>query len=309
MIVQCKSCGTKFNFDETLIGGEGVWGRCSQCKNIFFLEKPITVEAQPDKEKNPETADTGPREEKREEVKVQPADVRTEIRKDIRKQEPLPLTDIEKDMGDPDINKAAGSEKAAAEKVPAEDKASKEKGEKKPAPARGRQLIYLFVLLLLGGVYFIFFAGTSVQMLLDRFLGTAQKVEEVGPAQVDLVDIRQRLVDNLAMGTIRVVEGTAVNRSSFPMARIKVRGEITDAYTVILGVRESYCGNLLTGEELATMTEEQIQRELSNPQGSDVSNDRIGSQGQIPFMIVFTREPPAVMKAFVVPVGAERLLP
>jgi hypothetical protein len=111
------------------------------------------------------------------------------------------------------------------------------------------------------------------------------------------------------MGTIRVLEGTAINRSAFPMTRIKVKGEITDAYTVVLGVRESYCGNLLNADELATMTEDQIQKELSNPQGSDVSNDRVLPQGRIPYMIVFTREPAGVVKAFATPVVAERLLP
>lgn len=155
----------------------------------------------------------------------------------------------------------------------------------------------------------MFFTETSGQLLFEKLLGTGQKTEEVGPAQVDLTDIRQRLVNNILIGTIRVIEGTAINQSSLSMTRIKVKGEITDAYTVVLGVRESYCGNLLTNDELATMTEDHIQRELSNPQGSDVSNDRIGPKGQIPFMIVFTREPPGVVKAFVTPVGAERLLP
>lgn len=41
------------------------------------------------------------------------------------------------------------------------------------------------------------------------------------------------------------------------------------------GVRESYCGNLLTGDELTTMTDEQIQEKLSKPQGSNVSNDQV----------------------------------
>lgn len=117
------------------------------------------------------------------------------------------------------------------------------------------------------------------------------------------------MINNMAMGTIRVVEGTAINQSSFPMTRIRVKGEITDNLTVVLGVRESYCGNLLTDNELATMTDEQILKELSNPQGSDISNDRIESKSQIPFMIVFTREPAGVAKAFVTTVGAERLLP
>jgi len=93
------------------------------------------------------------------------------------------------------------------------------------------------------------------------------------------------------------------------MTRIRVRGEIVGDGGVLLGERESFCGNLLTADELATMTEEQLQKELSNPQGSDVSNDRIAPKGQIPFMIVFVREPIGVVKTFVVPSGAERLLP
>ena len=40
MVAQCKNCQTKFKFDETLIEGEGIWVRCNQCKNVFFLENP-----------------------------------------------------------------------------------------------------------------------------------------------------------------------------------------------------------------------------------------------------------------------------
>jgi hypothetical protein len=75
-------------------------------------------------------------------------------------------------------------------------------------------------------------------------------------------------------------------------------------------VRQSaaFCGNLLTDEELGIMSEEQIFRELANPQGSDVPNDRIAPNGTIPFMIVIMREPPGVTRTFVMPVAAERLL-
>ncbi|MBA4391882.1 MAG: hypothetical protein C0399_13235, partial [Syntrophus sp. (in: bacteria)] len=44
MIVHCKNCGTKFRFDETLIEGEGIWVRCNQCKNLFFLDNPVKKE-------------------------------------------------------------------------------------------------------------------------------------------------------------------------------------------------------------------------------------------------------------------------
>jgi hypothetical protein len=189
------------------------------------------------------------------------------------------------------------------------NKIPEEKKGEKQVTSRGRQLVYLFIVLLIGGIYITFFAEAGWQTTFEKMFGMSKKSEEVGPAQVDLVDVRQRLVTNITMGTIRVLEGTAINRSAFPMTRIKVKGEVTDAYTVVLGVKESYCGNLLNADELATMTEDQIQKELSNPQGSDVSNDRIMPQGQIPFMVVFTREPVGVVKAFATPVGAERLLP
>jgi hypothetical protein len=56
------------------------------------------------------------------------------------------------------------------------------------------------------------------------------------------------------------------------------------------------------------MSEEQLFRELANPQGSDVPNDKIAPNGTIPFMLIFLREPAGVTKTYVIPVAAERLL-
>jgi hypothetical protein len=219
----------------------------------------------------------------------------------------MTVMDIEKEVGDIDKYKSVGAKNIHDDRRH-RDKPDEKTIEKQVTP-RGKQLVYLLIVVLIGGVYFTFFADTGWQTAFEKILGISKKSEEVGPAQVDLADMRQRFVSNVTMGTFRILEGTAINRSAFPMTRIKVKGEVTDAYTVVLGVKESYCGNLLNADELATMTEDQIQKELSNPQGSDVSNDRIMPQGQIPFMIVFTREPAGVVKAFATPVGAERLLP
>ena len=91
---------------------------------------------------------------------------------------------------------------------------------------------------------------------------------------VRIKDIRQRSVANLLMGNLRVIEGVAVNQAPYPLARIRVRLVIADAYDVVLGEKIVYCGNLLTDAELGAMAEAEIQKELSIPQGSDVSNDR-----------------------------------
>lgn len=303
MVVQCKRCGTRFNFDEALIEGEGVWGRCGQCKNVFFLNNPAKQDAAvpSDKEKNGGIGLSEAGGARTKDVK--------DLSSEVKQPEPEFFKDTEMKTGDIDKGVFTSVEKTGGDGIGDDKYGVEEEIKRKQGLTRGKQLIYLCIVLMVGAIYLLFFTETSGLLLFEKLLGTGPKIEEVGPAQVELSDVRQRLINNVVIGTIRVIEGTAVNQSSLPMTRIKVKGEITDAYTVVLGVRESYCGNILTSDELGAMTEEQIQRELSNPQGSDFSNDRIGSKGQIPFMIVFTREPPVVVKAFVTPVGAERLLP
>jgi predicted Zn finger-like uncharacterized protein len=303
MVVQCKRCGTRFNFDEALIEGEGVWGRCGQCKNVFFLNNPAKQDAAvpSDKEKNGGIGLSEAGGARTKDVK--------DLSSEVKQPEPEFFKDTERKTDDIDKGVFTSVEKTGGDEIGDDKDGVEEEIKRKQGLTRGKQLIYLCIVLMVGAIYLLFFTETSGLLLFEKLLGTGPKIEEVGPAQVELSDVRQRLINNMVIGTIRVIEGTAVNQSSLPMTRIKVKGEITDAYTVVLGVRESYCGNILTSDELGAMTEEQIQRELSNPLGSDFSNDRIGSKGQIPFMIVFTREPPVVVKAFVTPAGAERLLP
>jgi hypothetical protein len=125
---------------------------------------------------------------------------------------------------------------------------------------------------------------------------------------VRLQDVRHRVLNNYILGHIGVVEGTAVNRADFPISRILIKGEILDAYSVVLGEHTGYAGNILTDEELTNLSEEEILLKLSHPEGLNNSNDKIMPNGQIPFMIVFSHEPAGVIKTTVVTVGAERLL-
>ncbi len=308
MVAECKNCQTKFRFDETLIGGEGVWVRCNQCKHVFFLDNAneAGTASLDDRESGRDTEDM--KEPASDYKRATQGQIMLDQKEDMKERETVTVGDIEKEVGDIGKHRSVETENVQDNR-PGRNKITEEKAGTKPVASHIRQVVYLLIVLLMGGAYFAFFADTDWQTSFEKIFGMSKKSEEVGPAQVDVTDVRQRFVNNLTMGTIRVLEGTAINRSSYPMTRIKVKGEVTDAYTVVLGVRESYCGNLLNADELVTMTEDQIQKELSNPQGSDVSNDRIVPQGRIPFMIVFTREPAGVVKAFATPVGAERLLP
>jgi predicted Zn finger-like uncharacterized protein len=327
MIVRCKKCETKFTFDDSVVEGVGAWVRCSRCKNIFFLDKPLTDAgiSQTSIETGMVDVPVQSREEKRivlnddlMQVFTPPETERFENVMAAEMQRGKQIAAIEKASGETDRHYSA-SEKAKDMKIDHEEEDEEAEVEEQPARFLGKQWLYLLIVLLLGGIYLCFFseigsrarnvASSSISSVIDNIRGVNPRGDEVGPAQVDLTDIRQRVVVNASLGIIRVVEGTAVNQAMHPMTRIRVRGEIVGDGGVLLGERESYCGNLLTADELAAMTEDQLQKELSNPQGSDVSNDRIAPKGQIPFMIVFTREPTGVVKTFVVPSGAERLLP
>ena len=41
MIVQCPECTTKYNLDDSKIGHDGSKVRCTRCKNVFTVFKPL----------------------------------------------------------------------------------------------------------------------------------------------------------------------------------------------------------------------------------------------------------------------------
>ena len=142
-----------------------------------------------------------------------------------------------------------------------------------------------------------------------KYVGVSQDQDGRSVAgQVKLQDVRQRVINNYILGNIRIVEGTAVNQANFSIARIRVKAELMDAYAIVLGERVSYAGNVLTDEDLTNLPEEEIFKRLSAPGGLDSSNERVISSGRIPFMIVFTRDPPGFIKTMVMISDAARLL-
>jgi hypothetical protein len=120
--------------------------------------------------------------------------------------------------------------------------------------------------------------------------------------------ISQRFVVNVTAGSLRVVEGMAVNRSGYPVARLRVKATLADAQNNLLGEKRASAGNVLSDAELMVLTEEEMNRRLANPEGSTAPNNRILPGGRIPFMLVWAFEPPGAAKTFVTVAGVERLL-
>lgn len=325
MIIQCNQCRTKFRFDDVLMEGDGVWVRCSHCQHVFFSNNPKSEKYVADAMENQELPLPEAPANIRSDSEVQPAatpptgdeDVADFLNNVVEAKGKLNndlAFDVEKTV-EIEIRK----DEAAVDESSLEDEDEDAELEKQLPKKRPRKILKIVswslavIVVIPSIIYFVIFPEMG-----DRLLKIANKYVNIGvheptrpeivTGQVKLQDIRQRILNNYVLGPVRIVEGTAVNQADYRVSRIAIKGEIVDAYTVVLGERSSYAGNVLTDEELTTMSEDDMLRRLSLPEGRNNSNDKILPNGQIPFMIIFTREPVGTIKTTVTVTGAERLL-
>jgi predicted Zn finger-like uncharacterized protein len=312
MIIQCGQCRTKFRFADDLMEGEGVWMRCSHCQHVFFQDNPQTLKPLGTQEGSLFPEETTPAKAS---VAGGDEDV-AHFLDDILNTKNASDKDLFSEIGN-----EAGTEYSeddhilSTELLTAKDQ---KKTGKFPSKRLWKVLTIVtwvvFVIIVIPAIiyYFIFpQIGDRLLKVVNQYvdIGVREPVRpEIVVGQVKLQDIRQRMLNNYILGSIRIVEGTAVNQADYPISRIVIKGEIVDAYAVVLGELATYAGNVLTDEELTTLPEEAIFTKLSRPEGSNNANDKIVPNGMIPFMIVFIREPAGVIKTTVKTVGAERLL-
>jgi len=288
--------------------GSGVWLRCSRCGHVYFQEnilvKPETnIPPKPDKrieeskpaKKSTEASMESTRVVYRDAEGLHPLDKTIEAKKYLDEEINLDVREDQKK----DINE---------EEVEQKDVFSSKNSGKSWKVAIGS----VFVILIISALIFFIFPQSGEQIIKNVFvyMGISEPARPEIPVthMVRLQDVRHRVVNNYILGPIGVVEGNAVNRAEYPVSRISIKGDILDAYSVVLGEHTSYAGNILTDEELTNLSEEEILLKLSRPEGFNNSNDKIMPNEQIPFMIVFSNEPAGVIKATVMTVGAERLL-
>jgi len=311
MIIQCRQCRTKFKFDDTLMQGSGVWLRCSRCGHVYYQENPLmkpdvilpSEPARPVEESIPaknsvDLSTQSPSVVYRDADGFHSLDKVMETKKYLNEE-------VNLDMGKTPEESISGENEEVVEKELASPKSS--------GKTWKIAVWSVFVILIIPAViYFVVFPNIGEQIIKNVLVSVGilepARPEIVISHAVKLQDVRHRMINNYILGQIGVVEGTAVNRADYPISRILIKGEILDAYSVMLGEHTSYAGNILTDEELTNLSEEEILTKLSQPQGVNNSNDKIMSNGQIPFMIVFSHEPAGVIKTTVVTVGAERLL-
>lgn len=204
----------------------------------------------------------------------------------------------------------------------------KKAASKKPKKPKGEKALWVNAWVCAAALFVVFIAAAiqgylwinpeagqqAIQLLssnipfIEEFFAVEKSPQQIISGQIKFINVKQRYVNNVLLGKVRVVEGTAVNRADYPVAKIKVMGKLYDAKDALLAARASYCGNVLSDDKLGSLSEEEIRSALSIPQGSDLSNNKILPQGKIAFMIVFTREPDGVVKATIMPVSLEKAI-
>jgi hypothetical protein len=320
--------------------GSGIWLRCSRCGHVYFQENPHLKRTEPDYlvEQEPETEPVASEEKIVPEEKISKAhdDTPSVFHRDEHGMKSLDKIMAARKRGSEEIDldvepsreEKAGKEIEKTEPIgkagetvktgkPEKKKISSPKSSGKAWKIALWSVLVILVIPL--AIYFYVFPQFSEQLVdsgnylvkqFNEYRGVSEPVTSGGfiNQMVKLQEVRYRRVNNYILGQIGVLEGTAVNRADYPLSRIQIKGEIVDAYSVVLGERASYAGNILTDDELINLPEEEILIKLLQPEGLNNSNDKIMPNGQIPFMIVFPNEPSGVIKTTVVTIGAERLL-
>lgn len=337
MIIQCRQCRTKFRFDDSLMQGSGVWVRCSRCGHVYFQENPlakqppqdVTPEIKPAVSEDAAAAEGSPPPQEAPSVffpgklDAQSYDRIMEARKRIKEEiSPDEHQSIEEQEEQKEQQTEDLSEESAVTGIEEIEKPMKERmsrGKHSDGIWKIALWSFLVILVIPAIIYFYVFPDYGAQLMGvgQYFIDKINTWRGIYPPatsgshinqMIKLQDVRYRRVNNYILGQIAVVEGVALNTAEYPVARIMIKGEIWDAYAVVLGERTSYAGNILTDEELANLSEEEILMKLLRPEGINNSNDRIMPNARIPFMIVFPNEPVGVIKTTVVTVGAERIL-
>lgn len=174
-------------------------------------------------------------------------------------------------------------------------------------------LIIVFLILSIMAVGFLWFYPEKKNQVLrwivtnipytDQVLTVEKEQKNPDTGKIKFIDVRQRFIRNTPMGrNIRVIEGIVKNNTTANISKVKLLGELYDSEgLLLLTSKVSLAGNVLTDDKLENIDEDKIFSALSLAPASNLSEAKIPPLGQVPFMIVFTREPAGVFKLVVIP--------
>ena len=297
MIVTCASCLTKFYLDDSKVSGKGAKVRCSRCKNVFYVVPPPET-----KEEVIEDAESfakfheeliGPDQK---EFKI-PSSLEEEV-----EEEKIP-SKVEREEEEASF---LFPEKAPKEKVeplfPTET-LMEERAEAKPSKPkrmirkerRKPSLLFalVIVLILLGfGAFYLWSELGSGSKIFTFFENPIEKVVELW-GQIWGTEKEGLIVRDLngyeekaGEVSLYIIEGKVSNQSRFTKRHIKIRVAIFDQNKVKVAEKETFCGRIMSHEELQKLPPAFFKGEmLVRPRRDQEMSAPTGKA--IPFMVIF----------------------
>jgi hypothetical protein len=160
----------------------------------------------------------------------------------------------------------------------------------KPIPKKGGRGFLLFLLLLLiivaGGYYVTQYTAIQIPFVSDWIGKGAESV--VSPVEASL---KGYFVENAAEGPIYIIEGRVRNGTAASVSFVEVTGRVFASGKTFQRASKSFCGNVLSREDLQQRPLADIQKQLLNRRGADNRNVRLASGSDVPFMVVFGNLP------------------
>lgn len=291
MIVQCHKCDTKFNLDESKLGAEGAWVRCSKCSEVF--------QVLPDGQSAPPPQAPAP------------------------SQEPAEDDGLGLDLGVSSSERDADASDLAEFGLDSDDQEPEAEG----GPGKAFKVIFW----LLGIIIFLALLSLGAVVALDRLNKAPQIVDmarkvpgmnllllpkdadrdkaQPGEIKMALNSVRGYFRVNEKVGRLFVIQGLVESKHKDVRTAVLVRGRLQDTKGKVARQAVVYAGPTFTPEELRTLSLQEIQARLGSPKGPDGVNFVIAPSGTIPFMIVFANLPGNLSEFTAEVVGSDTLAP
>lgn len=225
------------------------------------------------------------------------------------------FSDIEKMLAG-DEDEEEGEEKASddeggeagVEETKAESKKTRKKKEKKAAQGTGAAgrivkiaLWIVFAIVLVAGLavgaYFLAESmGVSVPSpgklpFIGSMLGnTAAQDARLGVSIVQS-SVLNDFVDNQKSGKLFVITGSVINKANAPRRLVKVKANLYGNGHKLVREEWTYCGNILTPDELTGQSIDYIKHKLTSPTGDKGQQFVVKPGTTAPFMIAVSNPP------------------
>jgi hypothetical protein len=177
------------------------------------------------------------------------------------------------------------------------EQAAMEEVEEETAPVKkkkrsGKGLLFLLILVLLGGAGYLFYAvsymGIEIPYLSD-YLNPKPK-DPSGILNLATLDINSKFIENEKSGRLFVVTGKVRNGKDTARRLIRLQGKLFTKGKVLAKTEFTYGGVSLKDQEISQQTIADIKKKINSPSGPAAAVKVLPGQ-TVPFMIVFSDLP------------------